>query len=73
MVIEEITEEEPLVSSEAADSSFAKSVASQPREAISPPNSQNEIPGGPPLSSSESLEALKNDPESIRFVLDVRV
>ncbi|XP_059300284.1 outer envelope protein 61 [Lycium ferocissimum] len=66
LVIEEITEEEPLVSSEAADSSVAKNVASQPREAISPPKSQNEILGGPPLSSSESLEALKNDPESIR-------
>ncbi|KAJ8563448.1 hypothetical protein K7X08_031900 [Anisodus acutangulus] len=66
LVIEEITEEEPLVSSEAADSPVAKSVSSQPREAISPPKSQNEILGGPPLSSSESLEALKNDPESIR-------
>lgn len=66
LVIEEITEEEPLVSSEAADSSVAKSVASRPREATSPPKSQNEILGGPPLSSSESLEALKNDPESIR-------
>lgn len=68
MVIEEITEEEPLVSSETADSSFAKNVASQPREAISPPKSRNDIPDGPPLSSSESLEALKNDPESLRFV-----
>lgn len=66
LVIEEITEEEPLVSSEAVDSSFPKSVASQPRESISPPKSQNEILGGPPLSSSESLEALKNDPESMR-------
>ncbi|PHT46459.1 Outer envelope protein 61 [Capsicum baccatum] len=66
LVIEEITEEEPLVSSEAADSSFAKNVASQPREVISPPKSRNDIPNGPPLSSSESLEALKNDPESLR-------
>lgn len=66
LVIEEITEEEPLVSSEAADNPVAKSVSSQPREAINPPKSQNEILGGPPLSSSESLEALKNDPESIR-------
>ncbi|MCD9646613.1 hypothetical protein HAX54_036614 [Datura stramonium] len=65
LVIEEITEEEPLVSSEAADNPVANGVASQPREAISPPKSQNEILGGPPLSSSESLEALKNDPESI--------
>ncbi|XP_019069967.1 outer envelope protein 61 [Solanum lycopersicum] len=66
LVIEEIIEEEPLVSSEAVDNSFPKSVASQPRESISPPKSQNEILGGPPLSSSESLEALKNDPESMR-------
>lgn len=68
MVIEELTEEEPPVSSETTDGQAAESVASQPREAISPPKSQSEILGGPPLSNSESLEALKNDPESIRFV-----
>ncbi|OIT02810.1 PREDICTED: outer envelope protein 61 [Nicotiana attenuata] len=66
LVIEELTEEDPPVSSETADSQVAESVASQPREAITPPKSQSEILGGPPLSNSESLEALKNDPESIR-------
>ncbi|XP_070018977.1 outer envelope protein 61-like [Nicotiana sylvestris] len=65
LVIEEITEEEAELelSSGSKESRVAQYAVSQRQRVISPPKSQSEIPSVP--SSSESLDALKDDPESI--------
>nr|GMD61631.1 outer envelope protein 61 [Ipomoea batatas] len=71
LVIEEITEEEPTVSSKKPENSTAESFILQPQGTKQEASSsehlhEKAIHGGPPSSSSECLQALKDDPESIR-------
>lgn len=77
LVIEEITEEEPTVLSKKPENSTADCSMSQPQRTKQETSSSEHlhgtgISGGPPSSSSECLQALKDDPESIRFTPSIR-
>ncbi|CAK9172008.1 unnamed protein product [Ilex paraguariensis] len=64
-VIEEITDEVQTASSENCESSPTEHPVSQPQETSGCSRDQIKIPTGVPSSSSECLQALKDDPDSI--------
>uniref|UniRef100_A0A5B7AIE3 Putative outer envelope protein 61 n=1 Tax=Davidia involucrata TaxID=16924 RepID=A0A5B7AIE3_DAVIN len=66
LVIEEITEEVETVSAENWERSSTEYSVSQPQETSSCSKSQTEINSGAPSTNSECLQALKDDPETIR-------
>lgn len=68
LVIEEITEEEETVSSENYDGSTAKYSVSPPQESSGSSKSQAGINIEAPSTNAECVQALKDDPEAMRFV-----
>lgn len=66
LVIEEITEEISTEDSENLKSSSKKSVATQPQDHTGDSSSESHTNAGGLRSNSESLQALKDDPEAIR-------
>lgn len=68
LVIEEITEEEETASSENCDRSTAKYSVSPPQETSGSSTSQSGINIESPSTNAECVQALKDDPEAIRFV-----
>lgn len=68
LVIEEITEEVETVSSENHKSSSMEHSVVQPHQNGDSTKSQSAVNRGGVMSNSESLHALKDDPDTIRFV-----
>lgn len=68
LVIEEITEEVETMSSGNHNSSYMGYSGVQPRENGNSSKSQTAVNNGGIRTNLESLQALKNDPEAIRFV-----
>ncbi|XP_027082247.2 outer envelope protein 61 [Coffea eugenioides] len=66
LIIEEIADEEPTSSSASHDSAPAESSFTKPQETSGHSQNQPDVPGRPHSTSSEYLQALKDDPESIR-------
>ncbi|XP_071930976.1 outer envelope protein 61-like [Coffea arabica] len=66
LIIEEIADEEPTSSSASHDSPPAESFFTKPQETSGHSQNQPDILGRPHSTSSEYLQALKDDPESIR-------
>ncbi|KAL3518703.1 hypothetical protein ACH5RR_021292 [Cinchona calisaya] len=66
LIIEEITEEKPTNSSAGHESPPAGSSVPKPQETSGPSQNQPDILGWPPSTSSDYLQALKDDLESIR-------
>ncbi|KAL3530237.1 hypothetical protein ACH5RR_009559 [Cinchona calisaya] len=66
LIIEEIIEEEVTNLSSSHESSPTKSSVSKPQESSVHSQNQPDILGASPSTSSEYLQALQNDPESIR-------
>ena len=68
LIIEEIADEEPTSSSASHDSAPAESSFTKPQETSGHSQNQPDVPGRPHSTSSEYLQALKDDPESIRYI-----
>lgn len=68
LVIEEITEEEESKSSENYEGSTAKYSVSPPRETSGSSKSQAGINIEAPSTNAACVQALKDDPEAVRFV-----
>jgi hypothetical protein len=68
LVIEEITEEVETVCSGNHNSSYMEYLGVQPRENGNSSKSQTVVNNGGISTNVESMQALKNDPEAIRFV-----
>lgn len=66
VVIEEITEEEHIVSSENWESSTKDFSVNEPQETSGSSKGQSEIHAGP-TTNLDYLQALQDDPDSIRF------
>ncbi|XP_059625055.1 outer envelope protein 61 [Cornus florida] len=66
LIIEEITEEAQTVPSGNCKSSSTEYSVSEPQETSGFPKSQTEIDSKTPATNSECLQALKDDPETIR-------
>ncbi|CAK9184647.1 unnamed protein product [Ilex paraguariensis] len=66
LVIEEITEEVQTVSPEICESKPTEYPVSRPKETSGCSNGRIDIPDVVPSTDTESLQALKDDPESIR-------
>ncbi|XP_057954511.1 outer envelope protein 61 [Malania oleifera] len=66
LIIEEITEEMPSVSSENNENSSTEYSVMQPRESSGCSMSHSETDSGGPTTNSEYLQALKDDPETVR-------
>lgn len=68
LVIEEITEEVETLGSGIQNSSYMEYSGVQPRENGNSSKSQTAVNNGGITTNLESLQALKDDPEAIRFV-----
>lgn len=67
LVIEEITEEVGTMTSENLKNSSTEYSVTQPREGVDASNSGSRASSGGLATNSESLQALKDDPEAVRL------